>query len=61
VYLTIVVVAYITQHLMVGCSAKTVLERMWKDAVLAKSEVLLWHLPERSEKKKPNPSQDKLA
>jgi len=43
---------------MVGCSVNTVLERMWKDAVLAEFEVLLWHLPEWSEGKKPNPNQD---
>jgi hypothetical protein len=43
---------------MVGCSVNIVLERMWKDAVWAEFEVLLWHLPERSEEKKTNPSQD---
>jgi len=37
---------------MVGCSVNTVLERMWKDAVLAEFEVLLWHLPEWSDEKK---------
>lgn len=43
---------------MVGCSMNTVLERMWKDTVLAESEVLLWHLPDWSEGKKPKTSQD---
>jgi len=37
---------------MVGCSVNTVLERMWKDVILAEFEVLLWHLPEWSEEKK---------
>ena len=41
---------------MVGCSVNTVLERMWKDVVLAEFEVLLWHLPEWSEEKSQTPA-----